>query len=657
MTAPRFPGSRNLLPTILTVAGVSAVIIAVMSPWWILSGTTPTGGDTGAHVFGPAYLRDVLLPEGRIIGWSNDWFAGFPAFYFYFPLPSLVIVGLDLVLPYGVAFKIVTVLGLLAMPPAAYYLARSMRLGRHVSIVAAAAGAVFVFFESYTIYGGNVASSLAGEFSYSWSMALSLVYLGLLIRAVKDDSRYFKWAALALAATALSHILTTIVIIFASLFVMPWRGGLKKGLGIWIWGFAIAAFWAFPVLMRIGLTSDMAWVPLERMEELFPIEIWLLLPVAIAGAVWAMRRGGRAGPLIAATLLPLIYYPLPTFLPERFPDFFGGDRWKLWNGRLLPYWYLGIAFFAAVGVGAAVIWASRRLPSKASTHWPRLLLLTVTVVAAGLVSVSPEFPDWAWVVFALSGLGLLAWSWYWPSHVDTRWFLTIGATAVVALGALSSVSFIDGWSAWNYEGYETKEPWPEYESLMMEIESLPPGRVQWEGNAQWGDYGTPMSPMLIPYWTEGSHQSMEGLYFESSLTTPFHFINSSEMSFQASNPIPGLRYNNLSMDRGLRHLDLYGVRYYVSITPEATEEANGRTDLTPVATTGPFTIYELPPSSLVEPLTVLPSVYDAPERGLLDAMIGTQSATGDDGEPLPGFHDMALEWYDDIDGLRKHPRD
>ena len=38
-----------------------------------------------------------------------------------------------LVPPYGVAFKIVTVMGLLATPPAAYYLARSMRLGKHIS--------------------------------------------------------------------------------------------------------------------------------------------------------------------------------------------------------------------------------------------------------------------------------------------------------------------------------------------------------------------------------------------------------------------------------------------------------------------------------------------------------------------------------------------
>src|SRR5690606_29250728 len=129
----------------LVLAGLSAVVLSGLNPGLLLSSTTPTGGDMGAHVLGPAYLRDVLLPQGRVMGWSQSWFAGFPAFYFYFPLPSLVIVFLDLFLPYGVAFKIVTVLGVLATPPAAYYLARSLKLGRIVSSVAAASGVVFVF--------------------------------------------------------------------------------------------------------------------------------------------------------------------------------------------------------------------------------------------------------------------------------------------------------------------------------------------------------------------------------------------------------------------------------------------------------------------------------------------------------------------------------
>ncbi|HUG32462.1 MAG TPA: hypothetical protein VMM14_06175, partial [Acidimicrobiia bacterium] len=550
------------LPAIILIAS-SLVIFIVMNPGLIFSSTTPTGGDTGAHVLGPAFLRDTLLPDGRVLGWSNDWFAGFPAFYFYFPLPSLIIVALDIFLPYGVAFKIVTILGLLAMAPAVYFHTRALRLGRHVGLVTAGAGVVFAFYESYSIYGGNVASTLAGEFSYSWSFALSLVYLGLLIKAVRDDRRYVKWAALALALTALCHVLTTIVVVFASLFVLRWRNGAVRTLLIWFWGFAIAAFWALPLIARISLTSDMAWTPLSRWEEIFPVEIWLLVPVAIPAAVWAVRRTTRVVPLLAATLLPVIYFPLPGILPELLPNLFGGERWKLWNGRLLPYWYFGVAFFAALGLGVAIMWLSRRLPSRVHMNWPRAVIAVGFAVAAGLVAESNEFPDWAWVVVAGAGVVGLAATFAALPTVNMRNFLTTTAAAVVVLGATAGVTFIDGWSKWNYEGYEAKEPWPEYEALMMELDALPEGRVQWEANTDLNRYGTPMSPMLIPYWTEGSHKSMEGLYFESSLTTPFHFINHSEMSYQPSNPVPGLRYHTFEMERGLEHMDLYGVSYYV----------------------------------------------------------------------------------------------
>ena len=639
-----------VLPIVLVV-GASLIIFIVMNPWLIFTANTPTGGDMGAHVFGPAYLRDNLLSEGRILGWSNDWFAGFPAFYFYFPLPSLVIVAFDLALPYGVAFKLVTVLGLLALPPAIYFHTRAMKLNRHVALIAAGAGVVFAFLESFSIYGGNVASTLAGEFSYSWSFALSLVYLGLLMKAVRDDRRYAKWAALALALTALSHVLTTIVVIFASLFVLAWKKAFWRTLVVWFWGFAIAAFWALPLLARIGLTSDMAWTPLSRWEEIFPVELWLLLPIAIPGAIWALRKTSRAAPMIGATLLPVIYYPLPTVLPDIFPDMFGDQRWKLWNGRLLPYWYFGVAFFAAIGFGAAVVWMSRRLPSQVSKLWASLVFGVAFAVAAGLMADSTEFPPWAWGVVTAVGIGVVAASLLAPAMVNTRNFLTTTAVAIVVLGATAGVTFIDGWARWNYAGYEAKESWPEYESLMVELDRLPDGRVMWENNSGLNQYGTPMSPMLIPYWTEGSQKSMEGLYFESSLTTPFHFINHSEMSFKSSNPIPGLKYHVFDMERGLKHMDVYGVDYYVSFTPEAAEKALGIDEFELVTTTEPFQIFRLPDTQLVEAATHLPAVYEVPDPSLFRSLTGSGSVTGRDGEPLPSFHDMALEWYEDVDEM------
>ncbi len=622
---------RSWVPSV-TIGVTALAILTVLNPWLRIDSTTPSGGVMGAHVLGPAFLRDVLIPEGRLMGWSNSWFAGFPAFYFYFPLPSIVIVLLDVVLPYGVAFKVVSVLGLVGMAPAAFFLARSLGFSRSIASVAAAAMAPFVFMESYSIYGGNVASTLAGEFAYSWSFALGLVYLGLLMKSIKEDPKYVPWAAAALAATVLSHVLTTMVLVVASLTVLTWKNSFRIATRIWFWGFLISAFWTVPLVARINLTSDMAWTPLSRWEEVFPVELWLLLPIAVVGSIWAVRRTARILPIMTATLVPVIYYPMPLVLNSYFPGVFP-ERWKLWNGRLLPYWYFGVTFLAAIGVGALVMVLSRRLPHKISGWWPRGVALLVGIAAVGLLSVVAA-PDWIPLAVAALFLVGISISLRWLEPVTARAVLTATAAAAFLVGGIGGVTFVDGWAKWNYEGYEAKAPWPEYEALMETVDTLPPGRIQWEANNDLNKYGTPMALMLFPYWSEG-HPSMEGLFFESSLTTPFHFLNAGEMSFRPSNPIPGLRYQTFSFDRGLSHLDLYGVRYYVSFTPEATQEARNHPELTEVAESPPFTVFELPPSELVVPVAYQPAVFrpELAEDGI---------------EPPPSFHDFALDWYDDV---------
>ena len=89
---PAFPVSgRSLFTAVLVTLSTVFVAWNVQPDLWFQD-TTPTGGDMGAHVWSPAYLRDVLLPEFRLTGWSPDWYAGFPAFTFYMIIPSLLIV-------------------------------------------------------------------------------------------------------------------------------------------------------------------------------------------------------------------------------------------------------------------------------------------------------------------------------------------------------------------------------------------------------------------------------------------------------------------------------------------------------------------------------------------------------------------------------------
>src|SRR4051794_36469012 len=200
---PRSP--RPSLQTVITVGVVPVAAVYIflqLQPGLLVAKTTAAGGDMGAHVWGPAYLRDHLLPHGRITGWAPDWYAGFPALHFYFSLPSLLIVILNAVLPYNVAFKLITVAGVLTLPVAAWFFAKSTGLRYPGPVVVGLATLFFLFDRNFTIYGGNIPSTLAGEFSFSISLSLALVFLGLVARGL-DDGRRTGLAAAVLAATGL----------------------------------------------------------------------------------------------------------------------------------------------------------------------------------------------------------------------------------------------------------------------------------------------------------------------------------------------------------------------------------------------------------------------------------------------------------------------
>ena len=66
------------------------------------------------------------------------------------------------------------------------------------------------------------------------------------------------------------------------------------------------------------------------------------------------------------------------------------------------------------------------------------------------------------------------------------------------------------------------------------------GRAMWEYSPSENRFGTPEALMLLPYWTNGCIDSMEGLLFESSATTPYHFLNQAELSAAPSEPEVGL---------------------------------------------------------------------------------------------------------------------
>jgi hypothetical protein len=104
--------------------------------------------------------------------------------------------------------------------------------------------------------------------------------------------------------------------------------------------------------------------------------------------------------------------------------------------------------------------------------------------------------------------------------------------------------------------------------------------------------------------------SMEGLFFEASGTTPYHFLTTAAMSKQSSNPVRELRYVNNDSSVGVPHLQALGVRYVMVRTDEAKREAAEHEDLTLIAESGPWEIYQVADSEVVVPLDVQPVVVE-----------------------------------------------
>ena len=193
------------------------------------------------------------------------------------------------------------------------------------------------------------------------------------------------------------------------------------------------------------------------------------------------------------------------------------------------------------------------------------------------------------------------------------------------------------WSSYNYEGYEGQPSYPEYRSIIQTMEVVARrygcGREMWEYSDSENRFGTPEALMLLPYWTNGCIDSMEGLLFESSTTTPYHFINQAELSAGPSEPEVGLPYGAVDVTLGVQHLQLLGVRYFMAETPTVEQQADADPALKLVARTGPWTydyggvlthttwdIYVVKDSALVTPLqndpVVLSGVKPAPSSWL-----------------------------------------
>ena len=605
------------LSTIIAVAGPTIFLLLALHPNLILRNNTPTGGDMGAHVWAPAYLRDYLLSNFKLSGWSMDWYSGLPIYRFYMVVPALMIVLLDVVLPYGIAIKIIAVIGILALPYTTWLFGRFAKFAYPLPELFAIAATIFLFDESFTIYGGNIASTMAGEFSFSISLSLAMLGFALLAKGL-DTGKYRVLAAIIISLSALSH---GIVLLFvfggAALMLVVWnkRESMQFGAKVIALAVLLSSFWVLPFVTNHAYMTDMKYEPRPSgaadsfWKMFFPLHILLdvsITALAVIGAIALVRSRHKAGTWITLLTLSLA---AGVFIARNSLPVIG----LLWNPRILPFFYLLRYFLFVVGLYELATFALRM---KSMSRIARAEPGTAVVL-----DIAKPRDNFTFNLALLSGFALFV-----LAAIGFRFQeLPFGSTQVNSAGQYEYVwgplrtkstndGFVDGWARWNFTGYEGKNAYGEYYGIVQTMKQLGEdstqgcGRALWENSGEMNKYGTTMSLMLLPFWTDGCISSMEGLFFEAAGSTPYHFITAAAMSKQSSNPVRELRYDNNDATLGVRYMQELGVKYFMGFTPEAIAQASQQEGLTEVARSGPWVVYRVANSDVVTPLATQPVV-------------------------------------------------
>ena len=744
------------------VLAVIFVTIISLHPSLLISPSLITGGDTGSHLAAPAYLKTT----GNIFNftpWYPGWFDGIPLYTYYFVLPDVLASFFSYVIGFAVAMKLATVLGSVLMPITAYAMGRLFRAPRPVPVALAMATLPFLFDASFTIDGGNLFSTMAGEYAFSLSLAFALLTIGLFARGLRTGKGYWL-AALCLSLTLASHVLPWLfslgAIAVLAVFELLYRHGvgdpvprrrtpqdnrpnrLLVGLGLLFiaflpffldtsfevnergifsarepvlsllltLGLALLAIWRFrygvPRLRDWWLTAcdflatvlslfvairfSFVLILLLTAFELFqrranaasyasegargdyarPIRFavgavllsiglsaWWLFPFATtqsltdslgyvnenvntAGGIftllgWFNASGGAAGDrwvIVLCAVAVVVAFAVRDRLGMALGALSVGSFWAfvldpqsaIWDQRLMPFWYITIHLSVGWLFGyLAWRWASK-VPRR--FRWAGFFEEGSNITHDDEVDERVLVPEIDETSVEVTDD---------PKRLSRRIFRA--TCAVGLLGLLSTVpgqitplandlhlatggNQVSAWAQYNYSGYQNKPGWPEYHDIITTMIRVSRrygcGRAMWEYSfAQENPMGTPEALMLLPYWTNNCVDSMEGLLMESSPTTPFHYLDQSELSASPSDPQVGLNYGPLDVALGVRHLQMLGVKYFMAFSPQVIAQANLDPELTLVAKTKTFPapgaqwrIYLIKNSPMVEALTHTPNV-------------------------------------------------
>jgi hypothetical protein len=442
------------------------------------------------------------------------------------------------------AFKLGTALGVFLLPIWTYVSFRLMGFRFPAPLLGAASSLVFLFLEDNPIWGGTIASTLAGEFAYTYGIGLAVLFLGVVYRGFARGQRPWR-PALILAVTAFAHGYAVLWAgLSASYFLYAARRPVRTLAwlaSVGLFAFALAGVSLLPLLADWAWTTpyDDPWITV-KLTNLVPALLRPWLALAVAGLfgtlLLARRRGG--------------------------PDH-----------RLLFLLHAGL-------IGAA---------------------LAAAGPALGVIDV--RFVPFAQLALCLAGAAALGLA---VSHLAAADLAALGLVLMTTVHAVGQSSVARSWIEWNYTGLEAKELWPAFREMASRLEgTVSDPRVAVEYGAQHEKAGSIRMYETLPLFSGRS--TLEGVYNQASLQTHFVYYLASELGETSPNPFRSRQYSTFDTDNAIRHLRLFDVSDIVALSPKLISSLTGRHDVEARGRVGPYALFRLKGSGgYVEPLLFAP---------------------------------------------------
>jgi len=387
----------------------------------------------------------------------------------------------------------------------------------------------FMFHERYSMFGGNMLSTLAGEFCYSIAFTIMVIYFGMLFSDVKRQKFSLRTGVL-LGLVGISHAFVFFVAVLMPIYFLlskPKKIAVKIILLNYFIGFLVMAFWALPMLSNLEFTTpiNLIW-RFSDIAELLNGVVYEIVFVAIGiGCLFFFKRmrSTKGGFFCFGMLISVFLYLVATAL--HIPDI-----------RFFP----PLLFFSLM----LIIDSLSRFISFQKYYQ--------NVVSVSILIMSVIFGG----------------SWIYSKNLQSP-----------------------GWFEWNYSGYEAKPAFVDgrakkiFETLKGTYDDP---RVAWEQGAHNVDFGAARVFESIPLFT--GRASTEGIHYASGLLSlPITNLNG-EYSLTPSSPSANI-YSHFFIDSLAERFHMLNIRDFIAYTPQITELIRETDEFEILIEQSPYTVF------------------------------------------------------------------